>query len=114
MEVNDSKITKDAVDTFGVMSQLGMVTEECAELIQAINKIKRTFTASELLAIRDRKYSFKDTKQALLYANMCSEIADVKIMIKQLEYLFNSETVDISYERKLIRLQDIIEKHNNY
>jgi NTP pyrophosphatase (non-canonical NTP hydrolase) len=108
---SNEQILKDAVDTFGVTNQMDMTVEECAELIQAINKIKRTFNPSHLLGLRDGKLGFSDTKQALIYGNLCSEIADVKIMIGQLEYLFNPETIQISYERKLSRLQERIENH---
>lgn len=70
-ECNEEQILKDAVDNFGVPSQLDMAIEECAELIQAINKIKRTFSVSELLEIKNGK-EFKSVK-ALAYGNMCSE-----------------------------------------
>jgi NTP pyrophosphatase (non-canonical NTP hydrolase) len=103
------QILKDAVDNFGVPSQLDMAIEECAELIQAINKIKRTFSVSELLEIKNGK-EFKSVKGALAYGNMCSEIADVKIMMKQLEYIFSADHISVSEERKLTRLQGRIEK----
>jgi NTP pyrophosphatase (non-canonical NTP hydrolase) len=108
-ELAQEIILKDAVENFGVLSQLDMAIEECAELIQAINKIKRTFSVSELLEIKNGK-EFKSVKDAITYGNACSEIADVKIMMKQLEYIFSSAHVSVSEERKLTRLKYRIEE----
>ena len=87
-----------------------MAVEECAELIQAINKIKRSFTIDEIKNIKNGNHIFKSTEDALVYNNVCSEIADVKIMLYQLEKIFDKNNIQIAEERKLIRLEENITK----
>ncbi len=88
-----------------------MVIEECAKLIQSINKIKRTGAVSEKVIGSPDKNQI--VKFALIYYGLCSEVADVKIMLKQLELLLNKEAIDLSEERKIARLKDRIEKFKN-
>lgn len=67
-----SEITyTDIIETFGIERQCRQAMEECAELIQAINKALR----------------FPDDPKRLV--QLMEEIADVKIMILQLEEMFN-------------------------
>lgn len=103
-------ILQDAIDTFGTVNQLEMAIEECAELIQALNKIKRTFHYLQLKGIKEQTVKFDSVKDALIYAGVCSEIADVKIMIKQLELIFNTDHISISEARKMDRLEGRIKK----
>lgn len=60
----------DIIETFGIERQCRQAMEECAELIQAINKALR----------------FPDDPKRLV--QLMEEIADVKIMILQLEEMF--------------------------
>lgn len=113
MNTEQEQILKDAIDNFGIASQLDMAVEECAELIQAINKIKRTFKQSDLLAIKNGEQDLGSVKRALAYAGICSEIADVKIMMKQLEHIFSPDHIAISEDRKLARLKNRIEDFKN-
>lgn len=113
MKINKGKITKDAINTFGIENQFKMVNEEFAEVIQALNKIQRTFTVEQLVEIKSGNLKFDNSKVALTYCDMCSEIADAKIMIRQLEHIFSNEHINISEERKLIRLADRIKKFKN-
>ena len=112
MQVNKEQILLDAIEEFGAGNQIEMAIEECAELIQALNKIKRTFNPQylHLLKANGGHRPFENTKEALIFCNVCSEIADVKIMIQQLEKIFSKEHIDISEERKLIRLEGRIDK----
>lgn len=112
MYIDKDKICKDAVDAFGISNQFDMVFEEFGELIQALNKIKRTFDVSKLSEIKQGKVKFNTVKESLVYCGVCSEIADAKIMIRQLEYIFSNEHINLSEERKLIKLQDRINKNN--
>lgn len=61
----------DIIETFGIERQCRQAMEECAELIQAINKAVR----------------YPDDPKRLV--QLMEEIADVKIMILQLEEMFN-------------------------
>ena len=61
------RVFESAIIQWGVDSQLNQAIEECAELIQAINKFRRN---------NDRD-------------NLLEEIADVEIMIGQLKIILN-------------------------
>jgi len=111
-EENNRDIVLDsAIQVYGILNQLDMAIEECAELIQAINKIKRSFTIDEIKNIKNGNHIFKSTEDAIVYNNVCSEIADVKIMLYQLEKIFDKNNIDISEERKLIRLEERLLKY---
>lgn len=83
------KILKDAIELWGVDSQFGMLQEECAELIAAVNKIRRK-RSSEIVI---------------------SEIADVLIMCTQAINIFGDEKVLESIRYKLDRLEKKIESY---
>jgi len=63
------KLFKDAVDKWGVDAQLNMVIEECAELIQAVTKVKRHENEKTI-------------------DNLIEEAADVEIMLSQLNIMY--------------------------
>ena len=81
-------IYEQAVLAFGSESQLEIAVEECAELINAIQKMKRG--------------------RAMLM-EVVTEIADVEIMCRQLELIFGSDRVARERERKLERLEQRIQ-----
>lgn len=84
-----------AKEKWGVNNQMDMVIEECAELIQAINKFKRNRTDLTL------KYLF-------------GEIADVEIMVEQLkEILQNNQAINDIKNEKLKRLEQRIINANS-
>lgn len=70
----DERLMKIA-DHYGLDSQLNMLQEECAELIQAVNKYKRTRTTA-----------------------IVEEMADVYIMLYQITYLLNKEVASVDVE----------------
>ena len=111
MVENRDQILFDAIKNFGTDNQMSMVIEECSELIQAICKIRRTFSPEQVSQIRKGTFKFESVSDALVYCNVCSEIADVKIMLGQLEKIFSPDHIYISEERKLIRLEAKIEKY---
>lgn len=80
---------------WGDGAQLDMVVEECAELIQAVQKVKRCGGAQALY-------------------DMVEEAADVEIMLEQLREMYDfggdRNIFDAAKERKLNRLQGRIRK----
>ena len=66
---------KQIADHYGLDEQLNMLQEECAELIQAVNKYKRTRTTA-----------------------IVEEMADVYIMLYQITYLLNKEVASVDVE----------------
>lgn len=101
------KILESAIQKFGTTNQLDMAIEECAELIQSINKIKRAGIVQYHIT---KPNPSMDIKTSLTYNNLCSEVADVKIMIAQLEIMLNKTTIQISVDRKIDRLEQRLNK----
>lgn len=86
----------------GVLLQLDMAVEECAELIQAINKIKRAGLVSYEIAKPCNRMDLKSTEA---YDNLCGEVADVKIMIAQMELMLDKERFITALDLKIERLK---------
>ena len=89
---------------YGAENQRRMLIEECAELIQAINKYER--------AIHD-----KSNRDAVIEArnNVISEIADVLIMIEQVSILLTDDDkifIEKMITYKLNRQLNRIKKEN--
>lgn len=74
------EVFKKALDTWGKDVQLNMLQEECAELIAAVNHLRRG-RATE--------------------AEVCAEIADVQIMLDQMKLVFSSEDIEGIYNFKV-------------
>lgn len=102
--MNNEAIKKIA-DTYGFSEQSRQLSEECAELIVAVNKYHReikkpSYTPSDCI---DKQY---------LSLQIMEEIADVTIMIEQIKYLLQISDTDIDQiiEQKLNRQ---LERINN-
>jgi len=110
------EILLNAIDRHGDFHQIDMAIEECAELIQALSKMKRLLypTAYRNILPPENKPPYPapngSIKYSLTYHAVCSEIADVKIMISQLENIFSKEAVNLAEERKLTRLKENLTK----
>lgn len=68
------RIFRQSLEKYGKEPQCRQAMEECAELIQAVNK---------MLRYEDRP------AEPEYYANLVEEIADVEIMLYQLKVMFN-------------------------
>lgn len=83
---------KKIADHYGLQAQKGMLIEEMAELMQAVNRFDRNPTEKNLEAIAE-------------------EIADVEIMIAQAKYLYAipqqkiDEITDCKIQRTLERME---------
>ena len=84
---------------YGLDSQLRIMQEECAELIQAASKYLRAQEAGKPIA---------QSKAALL-----EEIADVMIMVEQIKGIFTGAALDAMIESKLNRQIDRIRSEKN-
>ena len=67
----------DVADHFGYEIQSDQLVEECAELIQAVNKYRRARGIGQATTI---------SKEVAL-ANLIEEIADVESMLEQMKHL---------------------------
>lgn len=85
------KRIKFIADTYGLNSQLDILQEECAELIQAISKYRRGGS----------------------FALALEEMADVEIMLEQIRYLNSSADNLVIDTYKNVKLDRQIERINN-
>ena len=83
--MDSEALCQEALDLWGIDSQVWMAIEEMAELTNALCKMKRGRNNPE---------------------DIVTEIADVQIMMEQLQLFFGKEEVDTERNRKLIRLHD--------
>lgn len=97
---------KKIADTYGFSEQSRQLSEECAELIVAVNKYHRE--------IKKPSHTPSDcTDKQYLSLQIMEEIADVTIMIEQIKYLLQISETDIEQiiEQKLNRQLERIEKN---
>jgi len=85
----EAEILQDAVDLWGSESQICMAAEEAGELITALMKFGRRRNGTTAEEVID-------------------EIADVYVMLKQLELIFDDERIKDRYQYKLRRLKERI------
>ena len=84
MDKQKCEIYKAALEKWGAESQIGMLTEECGELLSAINKFNRSRCSND---------------------DVLTELADVSIMVEQLSLIYGGyEKFQIEKDKKLIRL----------
>ena len=104
MESKD-KIQKIA-DTYGYDAQSRQCIEEMAELTQAINKMWRAknnaVNATTSTEIMRYDAIFLNKKK-----NLIEEIADVQIMLWQMEYLLNADVIPIIEHKRDRQLERI-------
>ena len=93
MNISDLNI-KNA-EHYGYEAQSNQLIEECAELIQAVNKYRRARGLGQV------------TPEALIGAknNLIEEIVDVEIMLEQIKYLLRLCDMDLlkMREYKILR-----------
>ena len=88
-------VFQDAINTYGIPSQLNMMKEECAELIVAISHHERA-----------KNKLNRETEDF----NVVTELADVAIMLEQMKILFGDAVFNNEYNQKLARLRERIKK----
>ncbi len=89
-----------------------MVHEEMGEILQGINKLIRGGGLNKEGNKFNKPTKESTVKYALTYWGLCSEVADKKIMLNQLELMLDKEAIKISTERKLEKLNNNLTKSN--
>lgn len=86
---------QEIADTLGYEEQSMQLIEEMAELTQAINKYRRYFRSNEH------------------YENVVEEIADVKIMLEQIQHLLfiDDKNLDFIIDSKIERTKQRLLKY---
>lgn len=88
----------DAIDTYGQDAQTDVCIEECSELIKALLKFRRLPLEKRLA-----------TKGTKALESIQEEIADVQIMLWQMDLLYGCDCVDSKIEQKIDRLKERIQ-----
>ena len=91
MTKEQDEVLEQAILEFGDTAQKARAIEECAELINVLCKERR------------KRVNTQD---------IITEIADVTIMMRQLSKMYGEFPVEVEIERKINRLRERIEKHN--
>ena len=98
-EEQKKKIMQQAIDTYGADAQMLMAIEEMSELTKAICKYSRASTAND---------------ECTAFNNLTEEIADVRIMLEQIEIIFGCSGAVKEWETmKLERLKSRMESPND-
>ena len=82
--IRKRRLCRLALGKWGAELQFGMIQEECAELIAAINRYNRGRSTVE---------------------RFIEEAADVEIVLENIRLLFGDEVVDAAVSKKLDRLE---------
>lgn len=98
MTEKEEEILHKAIAVYGKMPQIDMIIEEMSELTKALCKYKRAY-------YKLGKYANEPTMPVDIYDNVCEEIADVKIMIRQMEMIFGESNVEAEMREKIERLE---------
>ena len=88
-----NKLFQDTVELWGEETQLNMIVEKSMLLGLSIQKFKRI----------DRKEDYIEYSSA--YNQVCENIADMKLMLEQAEFLFNADYINQHYLNKIENLQ---------
>lgn len=89
--------TIEIADHFGLESQMDVAQEECAELVQAISKLRRARKAG--LDTPEKRVRYIEAR-----GHVAEEMADVANLLIQLTHLLhNAPTVEFWLEQKLER-----------
>ena len=93
MNKEKCEIYKAALEKYGVGAQIGMLTEECGELLSAINKFNRSRCSRD---------------------DVLTELADVSIMVEQLSLIYGGYDKFLEEkDKKLTRLLKRINGNNS-
>ena len=94
MTEQEEKVLHKAIEVYGRIPQIDMMIEEMSELTKALCKYKRAyFDVAETAMPTD------------IVDNVYEEIADVKIMIRQMEMIFGESNVEAEMREKIERLE---------
>ena len=96
-------------DAYGYDAQSRQLIEELAELTQAVNKFWR-----KQLDCGKKEFSKKDEEIRFTeeYENMVEELADVQLMLLQMEYLLNADITE-QMRDKVKRQMERLDERNS-
>lgn len=95
------EILENAIVNYGDIQQITKCIEEMSELTKALCKYKERMTSVDM----DISDKYLDDIE--------EEIADVKIMIKQLSMIFDKNNIKEHYKKKIARLKTRLNNADN-
>ena len=101
MNATELLLLQKIADTYGYESQREMLVEECSELIQAVQKLKRVDNSGDAERIDKATSAYLE------------EMADVSIMLEQMRYMLTprlTRELDSYISKKLDRQIERIEQ----
>ena len=101
MNINELTKVQQIAETYGFEAQREMLIEECSELIQAVQKLKRADNSGDAERIDKATSAYLE------------EMADVSIMLEQMRYMLTprlKQELDSYISKKLDRQIERIEQ----
>ena len=89
----EKELYEEAIETWGSMSQMDLMIEECSELTKAIQKLKRNSVVEKHMTLVDA---------------VAEEVADVAIMCSVMALLVGEEAVQKVKVAKINRLRKLL------
>lgn len=96
--MKSKEICDRAIDCFGMQNQMLKLIEELGELTRAASRWLNESV---------------DEFDVDIEENLCEEIADVEIVLDQVKSQLSHDTLSYQKQRKLRRLQEILEKKDD-
>ena len=93
--MNISEELKKIARYYGQEAQCNQLIEECAEVIQAVSKYRRSRDSFNSFTGAESLWERKKADVAVALYNLTEEIADVEIMLEQIKYLLQISEGDI-------------------
>ena len=104
----NKEILLQAIEKYGDDSQIDVCIEEMSELTKALLKFRRM--ENKKSAVKSIDYAEYIAEKIKCASNVAEEIADVKIMLEQMEIIFGcSEEINNQTEFKIKRLKERLE-----
>lgn len=94
--MNISEELKKIARHYGHESRCNLLIEECAEVIQAVSKYRRSLDRLNSFTGAKCLWESKREEALIALANLTEEIADVEIMLEQIKYLLDISEEDIT------------------
>lgn len=90
---------QDLIEKWGEEAQMNMIIEKSMQLAMTLQKLKRI----------ERKEDY--SLYSATYKDVCENIADMRLMVEQAEFLFNTNEINNHYQHKV---EGLIEALNEF
>jgi len=90
---------QDAIEKWGEEAQLDMIVDKSLLLSSSIQNFKKINRNED------------HTGYSIAYNEVCERIADMKVMIDQAEFLFNTNEINNHYKYKIEHLKEALNEY---